>query len=45
MMDVKSLNPNNRTRLSTPRLDGDEQSRYKNGYGESYSSKEKSYWP
>ncbi len=45
MMDVKSLNSDNRTRLSTPRLNSDEQSRYKNGHGESYSSKEESYWP
>jgi len=45
MMDMKSLNPDNRTRLSTPRLDGDEQSRYNNGHCEPYSSKEESYWP
>lgn len=45
MMNVKSLNPDHRTRLSAPRLDRDEQPRYDNGHREPYSSKEESYWP
>lgn len=45
MMDVNSLNSDDRTRLSAPCLDCDEQSRHDNGHSEPYSSKEKSHRP
>jgi hypothetical protein len=45
MVNVKSLNPDDRTGLSASRLDGYEQSCHDSGYGESYGSKEESYWP
>ena len=45
MVNVKSLNSDNRTRLSTPSLNGDEQSRNENGHCEPYGSEEESYWP
>jgi hypothetical protein len=45
MVNVKSLNLDNRTGLSASRLNGNEQSRHECGYGESYGGKEESYWP
>src|SRR5438132_13050264 len=44
MVNVKSLNSDNRTRLSAPRLNGDEQSSHDNSHCEPYGSEEESYW-
>ena len=45
MMNVKSLNLDNRTGLSASRLNRDKQSCHDSGYCEPYGSKEESYWP
>jgi len=45
MVNVKSLNPDDGTGLSAPRLKRDEQSCDNYGHCEPYCSKEESYWP